>query len=49
MITVWLRDVGDDDNECWVVCAKGDPGAVEFTGYSDIAATQAIETERVES
>jgi len=28
---VWLRNVGDEDNDCWVVCAKGDPGAVSFT------------------
>jgi hypothetical protein len=31
MITVWLRliDAGTD-NACWVVCARGDPGAAEF-------------------
>lgn len=28
---VWLRCVDPGtDNECWVVCAKGDPGAVAF-------------------
>lgn len=28
---VYLRDVGDHEDECWIPCAKGDPGAVEFT------------------
>ena len=27
---VLLRNVGDDEDECWVPCAKGDPGAVQF-------------------
>jgi hypothetical protein len=26
----YLRDVGSDEDPCWVVCAKGDPGAVRF-------------------
>lgn len=31
-IIVFLRDVAaDTDDACWVVCAKGDPGAVLFT------------------
>lgn len=31
MTSVWLRRTGvGTDNECWIVCAKGDPGAVEF-------------------
>lgn len=28
-IAAWLRNVGGED-DCWVPCAKGDPGAVEF-------------------
>jgi hypothetical protein len=33
--SVWLKDVGGkafdgQHDECWVPCAKGDPGAVEF-------------------
>jgi hypothetical protein len=28
---VWLRDVGSAEDECWVPCANGDPGAVSFT------------------
>ncbi|MFA6180467.1 MAG: Lar family restriction alleviation protein [Candidatus Methylopumilus sp.] len=31
-IIVYLRNVGTEDDECWVVCAKGDPGAVAFEG-----------------
>ena len=28
---VYLREIdAGTDNACWVVCAKGDPGAVEF-------------------
>lgn len=29
--SVWLKktDAGTD-NECWIICAKGDPGAVLF-------------------
>lgn len=28
---VWLREVdAGTGNACWVVCAKGDPGAVKF-------------------
>lgn len=31
METVYLKKVdADTPNECWVVCAKGDPGAVKF-------------------
>lgn len=35
MIVVYLKllDAGTD-NECWVVCAKGDPGAVPFSPFS---------------
>lgn len=30
--TVWLREIdGGTPNACWVVCAKGDPGGVQFT------------------
>lgn len=30
--TIYCRKVDPDtDNECWVICAKGDPGAVRFT------------------
>lgn len=30
-MSVWLREIdAGTDNACWVVCAKGDPGAVEF-------------------
>lgn len=35
-VIVYLREIdADTDNACWVVCAKGDPGAVAFTplGY----------------
>jgi len=29
---VWLREVDSgSDNACWVVCARGDPGAIAFT------------------
>lgn len=29
---VWLREVdAGTDNACWVVCARGDPGAVAHT------------------
>ncbi|UFS77251.1 hypothetical protein LPB73_07695 [Tardiphaga sp. 37S4] len=32
-IQVWLREVdGGTNNACWVVCLRGDPGAVCFTG-----------------
>lgn len=31
MIIVYLRNVGDDEDPCWVVCAKGDSGALAFT------------------
>ena len=36
MITVWLRltDAGTE-NECWVVCAKGDKDAIAFTPTSE--------------
>lgn len=27
---VWLRDVGTDEDPCWVVCNKVDRGAVLF-------------------
>ena len=27
---VYLRDVGSRADPCWVVCAKGDPGAICF-------------------
>lgn len=27
---VYLRDAGDAEDECWVPCAKGDPGAQLF-------------------
>lgn len=37
-MSVWLRNVGDTDDECWVVCAKGDPGAVEFVPATDARA-----------
>lgn len=31
MTVVYLRQVdAGTDNACWVVCAKGDPGAVAF-------------------
>ena len=30
MTLIYLRNVGTED-DCWVPCAKGDPGAVEFT------------------
>ncbi len=35
MIVVYLRNVGTEEDQCWVVCAKGDPGAVEFEGFPD--------------
>lgn len=31
MTTAWLLDVATAEDACWVVCAKGDPGAVQFT------------------
>lgn len=33
MIVIYLRNVGTEEDMCWVVCAKGDPGAVEFEGF----------------
>lgn len=28
---VWLREIdADTDSACWIICAKGDPGAVTF-------------------
>ena len=30
MIIVYLRNVGDDEDPCWVVCARFDEGAVAF-------------------
>lgn len=41
MITVWLRNVGDED-ECWVPCASGDPGATAF-----MPASQFVHTNRL--
>lgn len=34
-IEVWLRDLGDDSDQCWVPCAKGDPGAVMFVSVAE--------------
>ena len=39
MITVWLRNVGDDEDDCWVACAKGDPGATPFVPSSYMVET----------
>jgi hypothetical protein len=37
MTTVYLREVdAGTDNACWVVCAKGDPGAVEFAPRDEV-------------
>jgi hypothetical protein len=33
MIVVWLRNIGTEEDQCWVLCARGDPGAVEFQGF----------------
>jgi len=33
MIVVYLRNVVTEVEQCWVVCAKGDPGAVAFEGF----------------
>lgn len=44
-ITVWLRNAGDAEDECWMPCAKGDPGAVLFEpvgGAGAVALTQAL-------
>lgn len=30
MTTVYLRNVGSKEDECWVPCAKGDKGAIAF-------------------
>ena len=30
MTIVYLRNVGDDEDPCWVVCARFDEGAVAF-------------------
>src|SRR5579859_5214759 len=30
MAIQYLRDVGTSEDECWVPCAKGDPGAIAF-------------------
>lgn len=39
MSTVWLRNAGDGEDDCWVPCAKGDPGATEFV---PVVPTQAM-------
>ena len=37
-VKVWLREIDPGtDNACWVVCAKGDPGAVEFMPVETIS------------
>lgn len=52
-MSVYLRDVGGvasdgEYDECWVPCAKGDPGAVEFNPISedDIADARSDHEER---
>jgi hypothetical protein len=33
VITVYLKSIDEGtDNECWVICAKNDPGAIAFVG-----------------
>jgi hypothetical protein len=39
MITVWLRNVGDDEDDCWVACAKADQGATPFVPSSYMVET----------
>lgn len=34
MNTAYLKNVGDEDDACWVPCAKGDPGATHFVSVS---------------
>lgn len=44
---VYLRKVdAGTPNECWVVCAKGDPGAVAFVPQSVME--ESIETARAD-
>lgn len=33
MIIIYLRNVGDGEDDCWVVCNRADPGAVAFEGF----------------
>lgn len=42
MIVVYLRDVGTEEDQCWIVCAKGDSGAVAFEGFPPEATTSAL-------
>ena len=37
MTIVYLRNVGSDEDECWVPCAKDDPGAVAFCPTSEVS------------
>lgn len=48
---VYLRDVGGyasdgQHDECWVVCSKGDPGAVEFMPSAEASAPELYEALR---
>lgn len=39
---VWLRDAGSEEDECWIVCAKGDPGSVKFSAVNSHASNVAL-------
>ncbi len=44
---VWLRKIdGGTDNACWVICAKDDPGAIEFGPKQRLYTLPEIESER---
>lgn len=34
--TIWMKDVGDKQDSCWVPCNKIDRGAVEFIRRSQV-------------
>ena len=36
MTVQYLRDVGSDEDECWVPCSKTDPGAVRFVREDEL-------------
>jgi len=46
MITVYLRNVGDED-ECWVPCANSDAGATAFMPASHMVHTNRLNDDLV--
>lgn len=46
---IYMRDVGNDEYDCWVPCINGDPGYVAFVPASRIAKVEAQRDELVEA